>query len=358
MQTEKAKALNDYFIDLFSFFHKEHFLKTQFHTTFLSESKQAFNQTELQKYINNFHEELKCNIIEYKDINIIHDYLQIYYKPSLAKATEFELVSNYEIIRKDIEVSYFLNLKKEISEKYNYMITLCNFENKVTPYSNELIDFINDVFYNYDFLYYIDNAYEKFDYSYEKYKNQFNFSVLSNECAKLETTHLKHELINKRLAEFHQWQLQFDDFVYNKDHGSYRPLTTKYFSKFEDQCKLEIQQLEKILQFATKTNTDENHIKNTTSPSPFKWNSTDTDFLELFAALYQNESIVRADGNPLTRKELLDYFQGILGLEIKDVEGKLTRAGNRNENTAFLDSLAQQFRNYVAEKEKKQTRRK
>jgi alanine-alpha-ketoisovalerate/valine-pyruvate aminotransferase len=87
--------------------------------------------------------------------------------------------------------------------------------------------------------------------------------------------------------------------------------------------------------------------------SPFKWNSSDTDFLELFAALYQNESIVRADGKPLTRKEMQDYFQSILGLEIKDVEGKLTKAGNRNDNTAFLDALAQEFRNYVSGKEKK-----
>jgi hypothetical protein len=85
----------------------------------------------------------------------------------------------------------------------------------------------------------------------------------------------------------------------------------------------------------------------------YKWNATDTDLLELVTALYKTGVFVRRDGKNLERKQLTDFFQELLGMDIKDLDGKLNKAGNRNQNTAFLDTLAQEFRNYVAEKEKK-----
>lgn len=89
----------------------------------------------------------------------------------------------------------------------------------------------------------------------------------------------------------------------------------------------------------------------TTPAAPtYRWNASDTDFLELFTALYKSEAIVRNDGSECTRKEFLEYFQQLLHIQIKDSESKLTRACNRNRNTVFLDELAQSFRDFTSEK--------
>jgi RteC protein len=80
--------------------------------------------------------------------------------------------------------------------------------------------------------------------------------------------------------------------------------------------------------------------------------------VELLTSIYQNNSIERKDGKSLTRKELMDYFQELFGMEIKDVEVKLARATNRNDKTPFLDRLTTAFENYAEEKEEKQMKRK
>jgi len=85
----------------------------------------------------------------------------------------------------------------------------------------------------------------------------------------------------------------------------------------------------------------------------YKWNATETDLLELVTALYKKQAFERRDGKAIKRIELINYFQELLGLEIKDVEGKLTRATGRNDNTPFLDGLRGAFKNYKVEKDAK-----
>ncbi|HEY6914706.1 MAG TPA: RteC domain-containing protein [Paludibacter sp.] len=71
------------------------------------------------------------------------------------------------------------------------------------------------------------------------------------------------------------------------------------------------------------------------------------------------ECIQRKNGKTLTRKEVIDYFQQLFGIEIKAPEGKLNRATNRKTNTTpFLDSLKVAFDNYGLKKEEKQRVRK
>lgn len=86
----------------------------------------------------------------------------------------------------------------------------------------------------------------------------------------------------------------------------------------------------------------------------YVWKSSATDLLELVTALYQNKSIERKDGKPLTRKELTAYFEQMFNIVIADTEGKLYKATNRKINqTPFLNNLAVQFENYAAGKDAK-----
>jgi hypothetical protein len=59
--------------------------------------------------------------------------------------------------------------------------------------------------------------------------------------------------------------------------------------------------------------------------SILKWQKTDTDLLELVTALFESGSITNSTKD-LTRKEAINVFMQFFGVEIKDVESKLSRA--------------------------------
>ena len=80
--------------------------------------------------------------------------------------------------------------------------------------------------------------------------------------------------------------------------------------------------------------------------TPYSWNASVTDLIELVAALHQENIIERKNKKELTRKELIEYFRGLFDLQIKDVEVKLTRATSRYEKTPFLDRLKHAFENF------------
>lgn len=349
MKTEKAEFLNAFIDSAISAFNEYH-NKDKKSKLIPEEEKQKYGSEAFKTYFNNFTDELKDNIRTYKDISVIRDYVMTYFS-DLENASPFSYDENKWIIETGYEVEFLIKLKKDI-ELYIIEINACfSTNNSDTPgttlrrYFETEMAAINPQAYKTE---------EEPEYQPEK---RFDFNELKTECDALKSTAEKLKLVNDRLFDFEQWQIQHDSTARTRAMTQYYVLTEQYYPKFKDLCGSEIRRIEKLMEVEQRTNTP--------SPQgyelitfPYKWQATDTDFLELFAALYQNQSIVRTDGKPLTRKELLEYFQSILGLQIKDTEGKLSRAGNRNENTAFLDTLAQQFRNYVATKEEKSNSRK
>lgn len=350
MKTEKAEFLNA-FIDSAISTYNEYNSRSKNSKPLREEEKQKYGSEAFKTHFNNFTEELKENIRTYKDISVIRDYVQAYFS-MLMNTNLFSSEENKWIIEIGYEVEFLIKLKKDI-QLYITEIKACTIANvnnicsgtALWEYYQTEMEAINPQ---------AQKTTEEPEYQPEK---RFDFNELKAECAGLKSAVEKLKLINDRLFDFKQWQLQHDNYIENIDLGNFYELTYKYYSKFEKLCAIEIQRINKISEVERHT-----IITSPKEPEPilfpYKWQATDTDFLELFAAIYQNESIVRTDGKPLTRKELLEYFQSILGLQIKDAEGKLNRAGNRNENTAFLDTLAQQFRNYVATKEEKSNSRK
>lgn len=355
MQTEKAEIFNSFINEAWLHF-KAHKQKKRNDESIPQEVKNLYTTEMFSTHFTHFIDELKQNIRLYKDINLIRDYVI-----TLIKSNTYSIIfytdDNAEIIKNAYEIGHLLQLKQNIAFYMDEIQECIDIDDTPTTttslryYFNEEMKTMAEA--------------DGIEYESDEFQPEprFLFSNLKLECDNIENTVERIQLINDRLFDFEQWQVEYDKLTYDRSVGQYYEYTATYYSDFTRLCTIELHRQkrklelenEKIKQKALEKNSV---IIQTSEKSPFKWNATDTDFLELFAALFQNESIVRADGKQLTRKELLDYFQRILGLEVKDVEGKLTKAGNRNDNTAFLDSLAQQFRNYVAGKEKRLNSRK
>jgi hypothetical protein len=83
------------------------------------------------------------------------------------------------------------------------------------------------------------------------------------------------------------------------------------------------------------------------------WCRNDTDLLELVTALFEMKAI-NSNTNTLTRKAAIEIFSKIFGLEIKDVESKLSRATERKKEVSpFLSALKESFDNYALKKQQK-----
>ncbi len=356
MQTEKAIALNEFLSDAADL------VLSTVNNGFLVPKGKINSISELteecfENHFAAFEGELQANILEFKEYDIVYNYIQHY----LAE------IDNW--------IGFDADFVKQIFVYNQHVNELIKAKQLIEKYKQQISDYLEGKYFKGDLINKIHKLlhpewYEKpekqvfvpdIKYDFEELKKE-----LTNKDAKL-TTLQKIAFINDRHAEFKQWQTVHDtDNVYDyhrKVIGKKHPITEMHYPHFTQLCVLEIGRLENALKLENDRINQKAIEKNsviikTSEKPPYKWNSSDSDFLELFAALYQNESVVRVDGNALTRKEMLEYFQGILGMEIKDTEGRLTKVGNRENNTAFLDTLAQQFRNYVAGKAKKLQSRK
>jgi len=83
----------------------------------------------------------------------------------------------------------------------------------------------------------------------------------------------------------------------------------------------------------------------------FTWEASDTDLLELIVALVESGSLQNSTKSIL-RKEVIEFFSEIFGLEIKDAESKLSRATDRKKDLSpFLTKLKLNFEKYVQKKD-------
>ncbi len=350
MQTEKAEIFNLFVESAMTDFDK--YQNRDKKSKSISENeKQKYDSKAFRTHFDNFIVELKVNINTYQDIHIVEDYVEAIFQ-YLININLYHEEQNRWIIETGYEVEFLIKLKKDI-EYYINEIKACTLRSDLPFFTNTLKYYFetemnkklpvenkpNDVFVK---------APEP-EYQLDK---RFDFNALKVESDELTKTIDKINLINDRLFDFEQWQLQNDTLIHDRDFGNYYELTVKYYSKFEDLCAVELRRINKMVEIEQRLNS-QTPISVEQTP-PFKWNSSDTDFLELFAALYQNESIVRADGKPLTRKEMLEYFQSILGLQIKYADSTLNKATNRKINmTPFIDSIKTAFEIYAKEKENK-----
>lgn len=352
MKTEKALALNNFVvnaIDAFDIFIND------------IESKRIPDPNEMKKYalarfeekFQDFSEEFEDNVKKYRDKNLIRDYtVTCFTLPRTWKG--FDIFVNQDVIRLGVETEYMIQLINSI-KKYND-IMMWYFDLGVT---NQ----VRSLNCHYDYIFECDESIdltipESMRKNTIQYEGRFDFSCVQMECLNLGSYAEKIKLINERLFDFEQWQIQSDNLITDRHVGQYYEYTVKYYNDFERLCNIELRRLETLMELDQRLPSSTDNMTESLE-SHLKWTASDTDLLELVAALYKNESIQRKDGKPLKRKELIDFFQTIFGLEIKDVENKLTRATARKTNmTPFLDKLKLAFENYAEQKDEKLRKRK
>ena len=348
MLTEKAIEYNSFLSEVF-----DHINNFQVMVEFnnytkggIEKLKEIYSIDELNKRRDSFKEEVEINIAEYQEKDIIDEY----FLTTLSKWINwegFEFDYNQNIIKSGIEVNYLLKLKIEFEKQVYHLIDFANFRRPKGEYTNTFIEFFDTVMRKINST----NFSQKFEDFINELDNpkKYDFDLFQLELAQLTTNEEKIGLIKQRLIDFEQWQVKNNMVDNDSFWGSVNPGR----SEFAKLCRIEMKRYP-----VEKDETKKVEPTQPTISNPYKWAMYDTDFLELFTALYQNECIERKDGKSFSRKELLDYFQGILGLDIKDVESKLTKAGNRNEKTPFLDDLKSAFEIFVEQKEKKLLKRK
>lgn len=356
MQTERADILCEFLkdaLELFSELLKGKGVKEEYLPLF----KDRFSEEEFVNTYNEFLDELKVNILEYKDLPIICDYLD----STLDYFYDwegFEVEINSQIIKKGFEVNFLLKLKLSIDTYASNVEQM--FQRKPDYKIDYLSDFFDRVLEEEDGV----EDVEVCDRDKPLKDERFDFDkMLKDSESNNQNILAQITFIQDRLYDFKQWQLQYDVEVafpnlLQRNESPFR-YTNEYYPNFERLCAIQLERLDRKLDLEKKALTHQAIANNPVviqggDASPYNWDASATDMLELVAALHKSDSLKRKDGRPLTRKELIDYFQQIFNMDIKDAEGKLNKATSRKKNmTPFLDGLKATFESYAEEKEEK-----
>lgn len=355
MNLSAAKAFNGFILEAKNAF--DRVFNREVTEEELEQIKVTYSGTEFERYKKEFDKELLANFKEYNDESLLHDY--IHETLAQVKGISFLFDVNAIIIRNEWETGFLLNLKRDIESQVKLIELFYDFnrdfEYEELMYYCQRLESIEKSVDEQDKLISLANIPPAKD-------NRFEFDLLRQECESLENYTERIKIITARQYEFEQWKIQNE-----KVDPEWGFFTTKYnelyYPNFEKLCKIEIEKLqktaaiEKSVQAVITPVKQAEEVKQLSTPD-YVWKSSATDLLELVTALYQNKSIERKDGKPLTRKELIAHFEQMFNIVIADTEGKLYKATNRKINqTPFLDSLAVQFENYAEGKEAKMLKR-
>jgi len=357
MNTEKAKYLNAYFIASLKVFNDALLQLTGLEPK-INGSKVDFSPAEFDTYYNDFLVELEEVMKQVRDIHISYDYASGCLN-DIKNWKGFPDNQNKEIFSKDTDINFLITLKNDIETFAHKVKGFCR-RDKNGDYGDEFYSFYFRVLITCGTDEVIKETKEDMlrierNQSVRNF-NQYNFELddLKRKCDELPNTVSKLNFMQDKLYDFKLMVLQSESNNYMKDRISYSP-------NFETLCLLEIDRYTKKLELEMKVMTVQKIESLQSMPpatvTPYSWNASVTDLIELVAALHKENIIERKNNKELTRKELIEYFGGLFDLQIKDVEVKLTKATNRYDKTPFLDRLKQAFEDYGLEKEKKQRKR-
>ena len=332
----------------------------------VEEYKRKFCDANFSRKYEDFEEELRHNILDYKNISIVNDYIA----SCLGDFHHIEGygdITNLHIIKNGVEVPFLLRLKLSI-EKYSIKINELNANTGSGNPQVVLNKFYAETLKKYDNLVCDETTacipagtfYRKpaiVDTCKPGYNEKFDFDTLKTELTTIPEAGQRLQVVRERLYDLQEWQIRYDR-EETDEHGNLRyPLSEMYYPKMEKLCRKEIERIEKELEYeksylltATPTATG-NQPSNTSSKTLYAWNTSDTDLLELSTALYRTASVIRNDGKKMTQKELKEAFEKMFGKEIKDAKAKLSNAVQRKKRSApFLEKLRNAFEDYTKER--------
>jgi len=349
MQTEKARSLANFLKTANDIFSKAYRgLLTE--SSNWQEWKDLFCDSNFECYYQSFLDELKENIREYRDIQLIKDYILNFlgeYNYS------YDGDVNQTILNRGVEVRFLLTLKKDLEKYHNHINSFILAGISSYEPSSILMKQYNDTLQECDAgekesaSFVSSEIEEEFEDTYPAFDERFDFEKVKKECDQLTGTLAKITFIKDRLYDLQQWQIQYDE--ENEENYLY---THIYYPKFFKLCSLELQRLNERLDLELKYGKELTNGKETESGSTqYCWQASDTDLLELVTALYKEKAIRRKDGKEMSRKELLNCFESLFGMEVKNAESKLAKATERKNNpTVFLNRLQNAFNSYAEDK--------
>ena len=346
MEQEKALALRELINDAFKTYNALISEKTREGVN-LEAAKVRFTSEQFALHYNAFIEELNNNILEYKNYEIVKEYIKACFH-NFRKNEAHSLNYFSDILNKNYEIRFLttiLSLRTEYYHKISVLKDDSHYENtncKLFIHFKNLIETKTDSIVKPEFY------------------NIFIFEDLICYYKSVDEIQDSIKEINDKLFFFKQWQIENDEKIETENGIKYK-YSDEYFPNFEALCQLELDRLYKKLEI-------ENLIEETYQPPVrtesektqlhYRWNLSDTDLLELITALYHSNSIKRKDNRKITRKELMIYFQEIFDTELKHAESKLSHTSDRKKTlTPYLDKLKNAFETFVEEKDDKQRER-
>lgn len=356
MELEKALALRELINDASKTYNALISEKTR-ESVNLEEAKARFTSEQFALHYNAFMKELDKNILEYENYRIIKDYFNGIFN-DFRKLDNNTLDCISKILKVNFEVEFLSGLKSLYIKYYEL----------VAEFSDNYYDFYpNSPLYKYFF--------EQIKTSTGKEMKPIYYGDF--EINELKTNYYTPKYIKEQIKkvfeaiyDFKQWQLEYDIKIETENGVKYK-YTEELYPNYEDLCNIELDRLYKRLEIldlieppkptTNKENDKENDQTDLSDPGKpaLRWSKSDTDLIELITALFHSESIKRKDNKNLTRKELLEFFEEILDIEVKHSESKLSRTSDRKKSlTPYLDKLKNTFENYVEEKDDKQRERK
>lgn len=150
-----------------------------------------------------------------------------------------------------------------------------------------------------------------------------------------------------------------EDYEYHFPIDFYRNYILKLYLRIEFHLNQRRQKIFDAVEIASPENKnflgEMNLQEITETPLPgYKWNLSDTDFLELVTSIHLAGAIACESGKEISREELLAFFGKLLNIEIKDPDSKLSHATTRTRSKhPLLDKLAKCFANYCDKLEAK-----
>lgn len=334
----------------------------------MDDYKRKFCEENFTRKFSEFEEELRQNILEYRNITFIFDYM-VSCLGEKCCFEAFSTVTNRQIIKNGYEVSFLLRLKLCIEKNIGRIraLSACNCKGYPKP---ELCEFYEETLKKYESAgNMLSDVVNEYPAEYLKapisepykpfYDEKLDFDALKAELKGITDAGQRLQLVRDRFFDLKEWQILYDREDADPDGKNQHPVTEKYFQKMNLLYSIE---MERIMNEMDQDRNNPLYLLNKlalngTGQSPdrplYTWNGTDTDLLELITALIRTNSITRRDGKKITQKELKEAFEALLGIEIKDAKVKLQNAVNRKKIKApFLENLVTAFNDYTKERDR------
>lgn len=305
--------------------------------------KQKYSADVFKLKFEAFENELTDNIRKYEDDTIIVEYLK-------SKLDDFERWMGIElqwvtvILSEEYEIEFLLMIKNEIDKIKEKLVYYTAYDRN--GFLTGIAELRSNILKQ--------EIEEREKCTLPAFDKRFDFNQMKMESDLLGSSLERIRYITDRLFDFEQWQQQYD--VTEGAFGLF-VYSTQYYPRFKELCQHEIKRQKVMMEFEKTESVASGQPLLDFVPETehgrksMVWKADRTALLELIVALHEENVLVDSEGLPLSRKELLEFFQLIFNIELKDPDSLLSKATERStEKAPFLKKLRSAFSAYCDRK--------